>query len=226
MGLEALSSEFIHSKHLRCDHEVMHKLSEAVAEFINRLERGVLSKEITEQIAKVLRAEQHLLACADQALEIARTQAGVATVTDEILMNGISHYRAEVVILMKIANPEEAGFTFTECELQLDRVQVAYDDIKAALLQAGAELRVPIPVMIDIIEQNSRIRRMPRQMVKAMHYLSELSMVAEVRSPEAKQALEQKPEEVEEPVESDLKPGSETDYEINSEDKKQDVIAE
>jgi phosphate:Na+ symporter len=214
MGLEALSSEFVHSSHLRCDHEVMHKLSEAVAEFISRLERDVLSKEISEQIAKVLRAEQHLLACADQALEIARTQESVAAVHDKTLMQGISHYRAEVVNLMKITNPEEAGFTFAECELQLDRVQVAYDDVKAALLQAGAELRVPIPLMIDIIEQNSRIRRMPRQMVKAMHYLSELSMIAEVRSPEAKQ----EPAEVEQQVKEEAESGSE--------DTKQDVIAE
>ena len=63
-------------------------------------------------------------------------------------------------------------------------MQVAYDDLKEELLQAGAELRIPIPAMIDILEQNSRIRRMPRQMVKAMRYLSELSMVAEVKFPE------------------------------------------
>ena len=49
------------------------------------------------------------------------------------LMQRIAHYRAEVVNLMRIANPEQAGFSFTECELQLDRVQVAYDDFKAAL---------------------------------------------------------------------------------------------
>ena len=36
--------------------------------------------------------------------------------------------------------------------------------------------------MIDIIEQNSRIRRMPHHMVKAMYYLSELSMVAEAQT--------------------------------------------
>ncbi|MDH5767249.1 MAG: hypothetical protein OEZ38_14635, partial [Gammaproteobacteria bacterium] len=53
--------------------------------------------------------------------------------------------------------------------------------LKEELLQAGAELRIPIPAMIDILEQNSRIRRMPRQMVKAMRYLSELLMVAEVK---------------------------------------------
>ena len=185
MGLEALSSEFVHSKRIRCDLQAVEKLSNAVADFIGRVERGALSEEITQQLAKVLRADQHLLACAEQALEIAKMQAEVEHVSDESLMKGIAHYRAEVVNLMKIANPEEDGFSFAECELQLDQVQAAYDDIKAALLQAGAELRVPIPAMIDILDQNSRIRRMPRQMVKAMHYLSELSMIAEVRVKES-----------------------------------------
>jgi len=176
MGLEALSSEFVHSRHIRRDHKVMHKLSGAVAEFISRLQREVLSKETSELIAKVLRAEQHLLACADQALEIDREQASAASISDEILMLGISQYRAEVVNLMKIANPEEEEFSFAECELQLDRMQSVYDDVKAALLLAGAELRMPIPVMINVIDQNSSIRRMTRQMVKAMHYLNELSI--------------------------------------------------
>ena len=37
----------------------------------------MLNQEISEQLAKVLRADQHLLACAEQALEIARMQAEV-----------------------------------------------------------------------------------------------------------------------------------------------------
>ncbi|MDX2505608.1 MAG: hypothetical protein QNL62_14180 [Gammaproteobacteria bacterium] len=185
-----MSSEFVPSRHIRSDHLVVQKLSNAVAEFITRLEREAISEEVSEQLAKVLRSEQHLLACADQALEVACKQADVEVVTDEKLIQGIAHYRAEAVSLMKMANPEEASFSFAECELQLDRMQLAYEDVKAALLEAGAELRVPIPAMIDILEQNSRIRRMLRQMFKAMHYLSQLSMIAEVRSPESELVID------------------------------------
>jgi hypothetical protein len=124
-------------------------------------------------------------------MEVIGIQARVKNLTDEKLIGGIAQFRAEVVSLMKISNPEEAGFSFAECELQLDRVQSAYDEVKSDLLQAGAELRVPIHVVIDIIDQNSCIRRMARQMVKAMHYLSELSMMAEVKT------LEPEPEPVE-----------------------------
>jgi len=185
MALEALSSEFDPSVRIRRDFIVARKLSSEVAKFITHLERGMLNQETSEQLTKVLRTDQHLLACADQALEIARMQADVEEVTDEKVNDGISHYRAEVVNLLKMANPEQEGFSFSCCEAQLDEVQLAYDAIKADLLQAGAELRIPIPVMIDILEQNSRIRRIPRQMVKAMHHLSELSMITDVRVSES-----------------------------------------
>ncbi|MFA9420985.1 MAG: Na/Pi cotransporter family protein [Gammaproteobacteria bacterium] len=181
MGLQVLSSEFIPSVRIRNDYRVTQKLSAAVAEFIAQLERGRLGKEVSEQLAKVVRSEQHLLASANQAMEIIDIQARVKNLADEKLIGGIAQFRAEVVSLMKISNPEEAGFSFAECELQLDRVQAAYDEVKSDLLLAGAELRVPIHVVIDIIDQNSCIRRMARQMVKAMHYLSELSMIAGVK---------------------------------------------
>ena len=194
ISLEALSSEFDPSVRIRRDYIVARKLSSELAKFIAHLERGMLNAETSEQLTSVLRIDQHLLACADQALEITKMQADVKDVADEQLMEGISHYRAEVVSLLKMANPEQEGFSFSCCESQLDEVQIAYETVRADLLQAGAELRIPIPVMIDILEQNSRIRRMPRQMVKAMQYLSELSMMAEVRAPETELELEQEPE--------------------------------
>ncbi|MDX2463017.1 MAG: Na/Pi symporter [Porticoccus sp.] len=191
MGLAALSSESISSKKIASDNVVVHKLCSAVSEFISLLERKSLGRDVSEQLAKVLRAEQHLLACADQALVVARAQANIEVVDNERLMADIYHFRAEVVNLMTMANPTEANFSFAECELQLDQVQVVYDDVKAALLLAGVELRIPIPVMIDVIDQNSRIRRMPRQMVKAMHLLNELSVTAETVAPNVKRELEQ-----------------------------------
>lgn len=132
-----------------------------------------------------------MLACADQASAIAKAQANIVGMNDEVSMANISRFRAEVVDLMIRADPTEAGFCFEECGLQLDQVQGVYDEVKAALLLAGVELRVPIPVMIDVIDQNSRIRRMTRQMVKAMRYLNEVFVTAEILTPGLKLKREQ-----------------------------------
>lgn len=184
LSLESLSSEFDPSVRIRRDYIVARKLSSEVAKFIAHLERGMLNSEISEQLTRVLRTDQHLLTCAQQAMEVAKMQADVRGVEDVKIMQAISHFRAEVVELLKMADPEQEDFSFSCCESQLEEVQLAYETVRADLLQAGAELRIPIPEMINILEQNSRIRRMPRQMVKAMQYLSELSMMAEVRTPE------------------------------------------
>ena len=195
MSMAALSSESTPGRRIASDYIVAEKLARSVDEFITRLGRGVLSGEVAEQLAKLLRAEQHLLACAEQALVVARTQAELKVLEDSELQDGISHYRSEVVNLMQLSDPEAEGYSFAECEAQLERVQVSYDDVKSVLLHAGAALRTPIPEMIDILEQNSRIRRMARQMFKAMHYLSELYKVVEVKQPEAKEDEQTKAQE-------------------------------
>lgn len=181
MGLSALSSESGHRKRILTDEEVIRKLAAAVSEFIVQLERETLSKEISEQLAKVLRAEQHLLACADNALLIAGDQARLETTSDDLLLAGNARFRTGVESLITMTNPEQADMSISEIDLQLEQIQFAYEEVKAALLLAGAELRISIPAMIDLVDQNSRIRRMSRQMVKAMHFLSELLLVAEMK---------------------------------------------
>jgi phosphate:Na+ symporter len=177
MALATLSTETRPEKHIASDYVIAKKLADAIAEFINLLGRGVLTAETAEQMAKLLRAEQHLLACADQALEIARAQAELIPMDNAVLIEHVAHYRSEVVHLMELAIPESEEFSFAACEAQLERVQVAYDETKSTLLLAAAELRTPVSAVIDTLEQNSHIRRMARQMFKAMHYLKEKATV-------------------------------------------------
>ena len=190
MSLAALSAESDPGKHIRNDYIVAVKLSHEVSSFITQVGREILSGEVSDQLAKLLRAEQHLLACAEQILMIARAQADLGVLEDNELQKSISRFRSEVASLMELADPVAEGYSFADCEAQLVHVQASYDDAKAILLHAGAELRIPIPQMIDILEQNSRIRRMARQMVKAMHYLGEIYTVAEVQIPEEAELAE------------------------------------
>ena len=74
-------------------------------------------------------------------------------------------------------------------------MQITYDELKAELLNAGAMLRVEIPLMISLLEQNSRIRRMTRQMFKAIQYLDPLYMMTEVRLPKTDEIEEELEEE-------------------------------
>lgn len=184
MSLDALSVDSKPGKRFKTDYIVVKKLSLAVSEFITHLEKGLLSGDVAEQLAKVLRAEQHLLACADQAMLVVKALRELDILDDEKLAAELSHFRAEVVKLFSTANADEKAFSIIDCENQLQQVQNIYDDLNKALLLAGAELRLPVENMIDFLEQNSRIRRMARQMIKAVKLLNELNVVAEVQIPE------------------------------------------
>ncbi|TCS64702.1 Na/Pi cotransporter family protein [Varunaivibrio sulfuroxidans] len=188
MALAALSAESGPDRQMAKDRMIMDKLSLAVADFITRLERERLTDEVSAQLAKMLRAEQHLLACADQALVVAKAQAKPVIVDDEGLQNSLNHYRAEVVRLIGLTNPEIKDFSLAGCEALLEQVQSSYDDVKSALLIAGAELRSPVSGLIELVERNSHIRRMARQMVKAMRYLNALYVINDIQFPETPKA--------------------------------------
>jgi phosphate:Na+ symporter len=190
MSLAILSAESDVSRRIRNDRMVVETLSSAIARFITHLEKGSLSGEVVENLAKILRAEQHLLACAEQVMLISKAQPKLGFMHDTELEDQLTIYRSEVAQLMNLANPEDEQFSMPACEAQLGTVQETYEETKAVLLRAGAELRVPIPRMIEILDQNSRIRRMARQMVKAMSLLSGVYLGADIQKPQAEEAAE------------------------------------
>jgi len=191
MGLEVLRHKKISNKRLSSDDMVVHKLSSSVAEFITHLEKEKLSQEVSEELALILRAQQHLLASADQAALFAQMQADITAAEDHQLLAGIKDFYAEVASLIEMAKPGEVDFSYAGCERQLEQIQLHYDELKASLLKAGAELRIAIPLMIDVVEQNSRLRRMARQLVKAMNCLNDVFVTTHMVLPEPTQSKEE-----------------------------------
>ncbi len=185
MGLEALKSRKTSIRRISGDELVVKKLSSSVAEFITHLGKERLSQEVSEELAKVLRAGQHLLACADQVVLFARMQTDIMTVEDDQLSADIKHFHRDTATLIKMAKPGEDDFSFADCEQQLGKIQADYEGLKTSLLIAGTALRMPIPLMIDVVEQNSRLRRIARQLVKAMHFLNEVQVEKSTMLPES-----------------------------------------
>ena len=188
MGLEVLGNRKISHKRIASNDMVIQKLSSSVAEFITHLEKQKLSQEVSEELALILRTEQHLMASAEQAALFAQLQAEVAGIEDKQLRDGIKHFHTEVAGLMKLAVPRDEGFSYDACERQLERIQIDYDILKASLLHAGTGSRIPIPLMLGVVEQNSRLRRMARQLVKAMNFLNELLLKTSAPLPQSAQS--------------------------------------
>jgi phosphate:Na+ symporter len=183
MGIDGLSKDKKLKQRISSDHIVVEKLAHAVAEFITRMERGTLSSDVAEQLKKVLRSEQHLISCAEETLEIVSAPPELNEIDDVGLLVHIASFQSEVITLIESTDLEASAFSSTELEKQLEKVEVLYEEVKAALLHAGVELRVKIPKMNGMLEQISSIRRMARQLYKATRHLNDVYEFASIRSP-------------------------------------------
>ena len=106
-------------------------------------------------------------------------------VDDAELQVQLDLYRSEVVQLLELTNLETEGFSMLDCEAQFKQVQTSYDEVKSALLRAGSQKNTPVPVLIDILDQNSQIKLMTRQVKKAIQHLNEVYQEIGVKVPEA-----------------------------------------
>lgn len=175
MALESLSSEASSGKRMYLDNQTVIHLSAAIAEFIAEQGRGVLDRDTSHRLGKILRADQFLLIAAEQALEIAQQQIGMAELEDPELREVIARFYAEAVKLVQMTDITDATFSRVDCEAQLQQMRLLYDEAKATLMRAGSELRVPIPSIIEVVDQNSRIKRLCKELTEAAGLLAELA---------------------------------------------------
>jgi phosphate:Na+ symporter len=182
MSTGVLNADKDRNKHITSDHLILKKLAHAVAEFVTQIERETLTSEVADQLKKVLRAEQHLLSCAHEATEIANKPSELKEIKDPFLMGSIEPYHSEVLKLIELTRFESKSFSMTELEEQLEKVEFTYNEVKAALLLAGVESRISISKMNDILEQNSSIRRMTRQLFKAIRNLNDVYKFTDLTS--------------------------------------------
>ncbi|MDB4584143.1 Na/Pi symporter [Draconibacterium sp.] len=177
MALQALGHERSIGKRMASNFQALSKLAEAIADFVAMIARGVLGRDISEQLRGILSAGQYLLIGAEEAVAIVREQTDISALGDIDLQEMVSGFHAEAIKLVQLIDPEDAAFSYADCVIRLEQMQIDYESVKFALMQAGSELRVPIPLIIDIVDQNSRIRRMCRQLVRAMGLLDEIPRI-------------------------------------------------
>ncbi len=184
MALAALSHERARNQAINHDHAILLRLSHRVFEFIARLERKAMSEEVSARLSGMLRGTQHLMASAEQSMEIIRSEAPSSAPSDEVLMASAASFRAKVANLVDAADLTRTDFSTESLRQQQDEMQAAYEDVKASLLLAGAQQRLPINDMMTIVDQNSHIRRMARQLTKAIQLLSGLQPMTELPATE------------------------------------------
>ena len=180
MALAVLSTESVAGKQIKIDHQIIEKLSNEVADFIARLSRNRLPAEVTERMAKLLRAEQHLLLCSEISLEIAQLQGAVDKVSNAKIIEVVARYRKAIVKLIEMTDLEAEDFSLAECNIQLQDIAELASQTKTQLLNAGIDMGMDVQVMSDILDQNSHIQRFADELVRGIRHIHENLVVGEV----------------------------------------------
>ncbi len=174
MGRAVLADSPVQPARLAADDEVVNKLTTAISEFITELEQSRLTPKVSNDLAKVLRTVQYLLTAAEEAMLLGRHQGALAALEAADLIAGLRRFYALIETLIERADTDADNFDLDAAESLLVQIENGYDEIKAVLLEAGVERRVPVAAIIDVIDQNSRARRYARELVKALRRLDSL----------------------------------------------------
>ncbi len=177
MGRAVLADATAPPARLAADDEVVNKLTTAISEFITELEQGRLRPAVTAELAKVLRTVQYLLTAAEEAMLLGRHQGALAALEADDLVAGVRRFYALITALIERADARAVSFELAASEALLQQIEDGYDEIKAVLLEAGVERRVPVAAIIEVIDQNSRARRYSRELVKALRRLQSLRQI-------------------------------------------------
>lgn len=178
MSKAAISMEAVMGKPMKSDRRALNQLVIAIGSFVSRIERSTMPQDVTVELPRVLRTSQYYLMTSELAIDVAKHQQDVGTITKNELLMELSKFRAEVVELLDATDVEVQTFSVADCDQRLEALNDTYDDLKLMILETGAESGMDIASMSTLLEQNSNIRRLVTQMVKAARYLSRLYMVS------------------------------------------------
>lgn len=174
MSLAVMSMENSPARRFNSDLIVIESLAKAVSDFIARLGRESLDTEITDQLRKLLLAEQHILECAELVEDISVAQTLARDNADIEAQDRISQYRAEAVLFFQLADPENPEYDIARSREQFLQVKSLHDETREWLLHLATTDRIPVSEIIEVSEQNARIRRLCKQMLKALDNIGEV----------------------------------------------------
>jgi phosphate:Na+ symporter len=153
------------------DQRIVERLDLAAAAFATRLNRGGMTQESAQRLARILRIERYYETAAEQAAESVAA-AGELLAGDAFASERVDAFRRGALRLLEAAAPGHAVASAGDLQAGLADVEIAYQALKAELLEAGAAGGLPIAAMEAELRAASAERRAIEQCVKAARILA------------------------------------------------------
>ncbi|WP_462326419.1 Na/Pi cotransporter family protein [Desulfobaculum sp.] len=177
----ALNCTTGHCREVDRSRAVMDKLHAAIADFATRVSKAGLSQRAAEVVPDILRSARYFAMAGEQA------QEAVAIVGQLEDLEGVSVQplwldvleQAQSIILH--ADPVDERYDERRLLAREREFETRYQELKLALLDAGARAGIGIPVMVAHLDYMSCVHRMVDQVVKGACQLSEVRAASVVR---------------------------------------------
>ncbi|WP_332743273.1 Na/Pi cotransporter family protein [Hydrogenophaga sp.] len=155
---------------LKADHTIFLSLDTAIERFVERLRSASMSQVASARLADLLRIQRYHEAGAEQAeVAAALPLAGLA---DARLAAAAKAFVAAADASL-VDRDRTQSTDLVRLEADLNAMEAGYEDLKAALLAAGADSRLALTDMERALRRISALRRAVQQLHKSRRRLSE-----------------------------------------------------
>jgi phosphate:Na+ symporter len=148
-------------------------LNRAIADFVARVNRGAMSADTAQELARLLRVQRYYETCGEITPDIATGHAAIATLGDTPLHRDLIGVAELADVLLVQLNPDTEPFAPLS-EAQAEEFETRYQRLKSDLLTAGACGEIDIAAMESLTRSFSTLRRVIDQAAKAARLLAEL----------------------------------------------------
>ncbi|MFW6021079.1 MAG: Na/Pi cotransporter family protein [Guyparkeria sp.] len=159
---------------LRRDRAIVDRLILACAEFSNRAQYGEIPASIAEGFPLAMRIGRYYGDIAEHVEEIAKLEATLSAPTDPAITEALTEFHRETAHFLSLADPDAEGFEMKPMKRAVKDFADDYQALKALLLRAGADDRLPVREMVARLDELTHVRRIVDQAYKAAKYTRKL----------------------------------------------------
>lgn len=179
MGKASLSAERHSGERLMVEQRVITRLGEVLSQFTVEMQRAHLADDISAALPNGLRVLRYYEEAAEAAVAIGHAQQHLEYIEDAALAQVIAAFRSEVVGLIDDSDALAEAFDSDNNTSRLDELEFRYQEVKAAVLRAGAGERIKLAEMVAQLELHSHVRRLLEQTVKGAQHLLPLHQLVQ-----------------------------------------------
>jgi phosphate:Na+ symporter len=150
------------------DQAIFASLDAAIEAFVARLNRAAMSQAATARLARLLRTQRYHETCAEQAVSAAALPS--AGTSDGAFSAAHAVFAGATDRLLIRCDPTLPAYDAVGLDAELNTMEARYQDLKAALLAAGADGRLTLSDMELSLRRCSALRRAVQQAAKARQH--------------------------------------------------------